>query len=90
VSKQKRRRRANPIFKQGSTVQVEFTTSEITTFAADVAMRSAIKDCTPEEKILIAAMVPSVLKCIRKIQNKPLLDGRDAPHEADSSTEAKP
>jgi hypothetical protein len=63
MSKQKRRR-PNPAFPGGL--------DELTSYAGDLAITSAVRGakCTLSEKLLIAAMVPTLLKVIRTVPSK--------------------
>lgn len=93
----RRKLHVNPLFREGSTVKVDFHIASsapdmgsIESMGADILLRESVRGCTAPEKLLIASMMPMFLKLIRGASFNPLLVGRDTPHEADESTEANP
>ena len=93
-----RKRTKNPAFQMfgkmptfpipaGSTLEIDIHDSNfdgMTGMAADIMIRSALIDATDNEKMLIAALIPTFLKFLRpkKKSSKPSTDGPEAKTEA--------
>jgi hypothetical protein len=103
----KRNRTKNPLFTlvnppdfpipAGTTIPVEILDSpfdpDMERIAADLIVQAALANCSPSEKILIAALIPSFLKVIRlkggDPEANPDLSSAQPPDEAPPSGEAK-
>jgi hypothetical protein len=55
--------------KKGSTLEIDIynDTSGFGDFAADMFVRSALIGCTTQEKMAIAALIPMLIKAVRKL-----------------------
>ncbi len=59
-----KKRRKNPAFKTLPAVEVD----SIMAIAGSILVTQALKDCTFEEKVLISALIPLLVKLLRNAQ----------------------
>lgn len=63
-----KKRRKNPAFNLSVGDKIGFDVAPITAAAGDILVSTALRGCTFEEKVLISALIPMLVKMLRNAQ----------------------
>ncbi len=63
-----KKRRKNPAFNLPAGAKIDFDIAPLTSAAADILVSTALRGCTFEEKVLISALIPILVKLLRNAQ----------------------